>query len=138
MQPVAIRQLLKFVGALLLPVILALASHAQAAFPAKVMKDADKGAMVRLKAGSVVQIRLKSNPSTGFRWYVHAQSTPLMKLVGQSQTAPTKPGVGRPIFQIFKFQAVRPGDGVLLLHYVRSWEKPAPDEQRFDLHVLVE
>lgn len=138
MQTAAIRQLLKFVGALLLPVILALASHAQAAFPAKVMKDADKGAMVRLKAGSVVQIRLKSNPSTGFRWYVHAQSTPLMKLVGQSQTAPTKPGVGRPIFQIFKFQAVRPGDGVLLLHYVRSWEKPAPDEQRFDLHVLVE
>jgi inhibitor of cysteine peptidase len=138
MQPAAIRQLLKFVGALLLPVILALACHAQAASPAKVIKDADKGATVHLKVGSVVQLRLKSNPSTGYMWSVDPQSTPLMKLVSQSRTAPTKPGVGRPVFQIFKFQAVRAGDGVLLLHYVRSWEKPAPDEQRFDLHVLVE
>jgi hypothetical protein len=25
-----------------------------------------------------------------------------------------------------------------LLHYVRSWEAPSPDEQQFQIHVVVE
>jgi predicted secreted protein len=45
--------------------------------------------------------------------------------------------VGRPIFQIFRFQAVSAGNGVLLLHYVRSWEKPVLAEEEFDLHVSI-
>ncbi len=119
--------------------LLATVCIAQMAFAAtKVITDADKGGTVHLKAGDTLELRLKSNPTTGYMWYVHKNSTPLLKLSGQSQTEPTEPGVGRPIFQIFEFQAKHPGDGVLLLHYVRSWEKPAPDEEQFQIHVLVE
>ncbi len=103
----------------------------------KVLTDADKGGTVHLKTGDQLELHLKSNPTTGYMWYVHPKSTPLLKLLGQSQTQATQPGLGRPIFQIFKFQAVSAGDGVLLLHYVRSWEKPAADEDEFDLHVLI-
>jgi predicted secreted protein len=39
--------------------------------------------------------------------------------------------------QIFRFEAVKRGDGVLLLHYVRSWEKPDANEQQYDLHVTI-
>jgi inhibitor of cysteine peptidase len=102
-----------------------------------VIADANNGGTVHLKAGDTLEMRLESNPSTGYRWSVLPESTPLLKLVDTSQTKPAKSGVGRPIVQIFRFQPLRHGDGTLRLHYVRSWEKPQPDETRFETHVLV-
>ena len=111
----------------------------QTAFAAtKVVTDADKGGVVRLRLGDTLEVSLKSNPSTGFMWYVEKESTPLVKLVHQSQTDVTEPGEGRPVFQVFRFEPRRGGDGVLRLHYVRSWEKPAPDDEQFDFHVVIE
>jgi predicted secreted protein len=71
-------------------------------------------------------------------WYVHPKSTALLKLTGQTQTDAAEPGVGRPIVQVFTFQPKRAGDGILLLRYVRSWEKPALGEEQFMLHVVIE
>ena len=123
---------------LLLFVLLALAFGPQPALAAsRVITDADKGASVQLKTGDILEVHLRSNPTTGYLWYVHPKSTPLLKLIGQSQTKAAQPGVGRPIFQIFQFQAVGAGDGILLLHYIRSWEKPLPAEEQFDLHVAI-
>lgn len=111
----------------------------QTAFAAtKVITDADKGGVVHLRLGDTLELRLKSNPSTGFMWYVEKESTPLLKLAHQSQTDITEPGEGRPVYQVFRFEPRRGGDGVLRLHYVRSWEKPAPDEEQFDIHVVIE
>jgi inhibitor of cysteine peptidase len=123
---------------LLFPLIILAGGPRQVLAANKVITDADKGGTVHLKAGETLEVRLKSNPSTGYMWYLEAKSTRLLKLTGQSQTEPTKPGVGRPIFQVFQFKAAGEGDGVLLLHYVRSWEPPAADEQQFDLHVSIE
>jgi len=103
----------------------------------KVVTDADKGGTVEIKMGDTLEVRLNSNPTTGFAWYLQPQSTKLLKLSGQSQTDATQPGVGRPIVQIFKFEPRGKGTGVLLLHYVRSWEKPTADDQQFDLHVTI-
>jgi len=106
----------------------------------KVVTDADKGGTVEIKMGDVLEVRLNSNPTTGFMWYVHKQSTALLKLTGQSQTEPgtTHPDVGRPIVQVFEFAPRVKGTGVLLLHYVRSWESPDPNEEQFSLHVTIE
>jgi inhibitor of cysteine peptidase len=123
---------------LLLVALLALACRTHTArAESRVITDADKGALVQLKTGDILEVHLKSNPTTGYTWYVHPKSTPLLKLIGQAQTQAPQPGVGRPIFQIFRFQAVSAGNGVLLLHYVRSWEKPVPAEEEFDLHVSI-
>lgn len=120
-------------------VLLAIVFHPELAFAAtKVATDADKGGIVHLKAGDQLELRLQANPSTGFMWYVHAKSTRLLALTGQSQSEPTELGVGRPIFQVFQFEPMQPGAGDLLLHYVRSWEKPTADERQFNLHVIVE
>jgi inhibitor of cysteine peptidase len=103
----------------------------------KVVTDTDKGGTVEIKMGDVLEVRLNSNPSTGYMWYVHKQSTPLLKLTSQTQTQ-AQPGVGRPIVQIFDFAPKSKGTGVLLLHYVRSWENPDPNEEQFSLHVTIE
>jgi len=120
-------------------VLLAIAFHPQMAFAAtKVVTEADKGGDVHLKTGDQLEVRLKADPSTGYMWYVHLKSTPLLKIVRQSETEATEPGAGRPIVQVFTFEARRSGEGILLLHYVRSWEKPASDEEQFNLHVVIE
>jgi predicted secreted protein len=104
----------------------------------KVVTDAVKGGTVTIKMGDVLEVRLSSNPSTGYAWYVHKQSTALLKLTGQSQTQATQPGVGRPIVQVFDFAPTGKGTGVLLLHYVRSWELADPNEEEFSLHLTIE
>ncbi len=127
--------------------LLAVAFSSQTASAAtKVLTDADKGGEVHLKAGDTLELRLRSNPTTGFMWYVHKESTPLLKLAHQSTTEPSEQSpesvqpqsVGRPVVQVFTFEPRRSGDGVLVLHYVRSWEKPAPGEERFQIHVFIE
>jgi len=123
-----------FPVALLLLVFCAPLSYAAT----KVVTDADKGGTVEIKMGDTLEVRLNSNPTTGYEWYVHKQSTTLLTLASQSQTQPTQPGVGRPIVQIFNFAPKAKGTGVLLLHYVRSWEDADPNEEQFSLHVTIE
>ena len=124
-------------------VLAAIACFAQAALAAtKVVTDADKGGVVRMKFEDRLEVRLKSNPTTGFMWYVEKESTPLLKLHHQSQTDPAdqsaEPAVGRPIFQVFTFEPRHRGDGALKLHYVRSWEKPTPEDEKFEIQVVIE
>ena len=130
---------------LFLLALLAVVCSTQMAFAAtKVVTDADKDGDVQIKAGDTLEVRLNANPSTGYMWYVHPKSTALLRLTGQTQTEPTESGegqpmaVGRPIVQIFTFQSRRKGDGILLLRYVRAWEKPMLGETQFTLHVVIE
>jgi predicted secreted protein len=128
---------------LLLQALAAIACLPQTAFAATtIITGADKGGTVHLKAGDQLTLRLKSNPSTGYMWYVHPHSTPLLKLLHQAQIGPVGPsarqGLGRPGLQVFTFEARHSGDGILLLHYVRSWEKPSPDEEQFQVHVFIQ
>jgi inhibitor of cysteine peptidase len=123
----------------------AIACFAQASLAAtRVITDADKGGVVHMKFDDRLEVRLKSNPSTGYMWYLEKESTPLLKLHHQSQTevpvpAEEKPGlVGQPVFQVFTFEPRHAGDGVLKLHYVRSWEKPSPDDEKFEIRVVIE
>ena len=125
--------------------LVAIAGSAQAALAAtKVITDADKGGEVRIKFADQLELRLKSNPSTGYMWYVEKESTPLLKLHRQSQTevpvpAEERPGlVGQPVFQVFTFAPKHAGVGALRLHYVRSWEKPSPDDEKFEIRVVIE
>jgi inhibitor of cysteine peptidase len=123
--------------------LVAIACFSQAALAAtKVVTDADKGGVVHMKFDDRLEVRLKANPSTGYMWYIEKESTPLLKLVHQTQTDPadqsTEPAVGRPVFQVFTFEPRHAGDGVLRLHYVRSWEKPTPEDEHFEIRVVIE
>lgn len=127
---------------LLLLALAAIACLSQSAFAATtIITGADKGGTVHLKVGDQLTLRLKSNPTTGYMWYVHPHSTPLLKLLHQAQIGPvgpsTRQSLGRPGLQVFTFEARRSGEGDLLLHYVRSWEKPTPDEEQFQIHVVI-
>jgi predicted secreted protein len=125
-------------GLAALAVLLVLAFESQVAMAAtKIITDAEKGNSVQLKLGDILEVHLRSNPTTGYSWYVHPKSTQLLKLLGQSQAQSHQPGVGRPILQVFRFQAVADGNGTLLLHYIRSWERQGSNEEQFEVQVSV-
>jgi inhibitor of cysteine peptidase len=136
---------INFIRWISLLVVVAIACSPQTALAAtKVITDADKGGVVHIRNVDQLELRLKSNPSTGYMWYIEKESTPLLKLHHQSQTefpvpAEEKPGlVGQPVFQVFTFEARHMGSGDLRLHYVRSWEKPTPDDEKFEIRVVIE
>jgi inhibitor of cysteine peptidase len=125
-------------GLVVLAVVLVLVIGSQAAVAAtRVITDAEKGTSVQLKLGDILEVHLRSNPTTGYSWYVHPKSTQLLKLLGQSQAQSRQPGVGRPILQVFRFQAVANGDGALLLHYIRTWERQTSNEEQFEVQVSI-
>ena len=104
----------------------------------KTVTDADNGKTVTIKMGDVLEVRLSSNPTTGYQWSLQKQSTTLLKLSGQSSTKPAPGVLGAPIVQIFDFAPTGKGTGVLMLHYARSWESSDPNEQQYTLHVTIE
>ncbi len=120
-------------------VLAAIVCLPQRAFAAtRVITDDDKGGTVRIRLTDKLELRLKSNPSTGYMWYVEKESTTLLKLAHQSQADIAEPGLGRPVFQVFTLEPKHVGGGVLRMHYVRSWEKPTPDDEQFDVRVVIE
>lgn len=119
-------------------VVLVFAFNSQAAIAAtKVITDAEKGNTIQLKLGDILEVHLRSNPTTGYSWYVHPKSTQLLKLLGQSQTQSHQPGVGRPILQVLRFQTVANGEGTLILHYIRTWERQVSNEEQFEVQVSI-
>ena len=104
----------------------------------RVVTAADKGGRIRLRLGEAIELRLPANPTTGYMWYLQKESTPLLKMMKQWQIDSTEPGVGRPVLQVFRMEARHGGTGVVRMHYVRSWEPPAPDDETFDLTIIVE
>jgi len=125
-------------GLAFLAFVLALGWGSRATIAAtKVITDAEKGSSIQLKLGDLLEVHLRSNPTTGYSWYVHPKSTQLLKLLGNPQAQSHQPGVGRPILQVFHFQAVANGNGTLLLHYIRTWEKQASNEEQFDVQVSI-
>lgn len=99
---------------------------------------ADSGKTAHLKSGDQIEVQLISNLSTGYSWSTSPASTPLLRMSKQSQGKPGKPGIGRPFPQTFLFRTTGSGQGELVLHSIRTWEPPNPNEKRFTLLVQID
>ena len=75
-----------------------------------------------LALGQIGEIRLPSNPSTGYRWALVEPSTDLLTLLDHDFTAARSELMGAPGEERWSFQAVRKGAGELRFEYRRPWE----------------
>ena len=77
-----------------------------------------------IAAGEEFDLRLPSNPSTGYRWQVkRPMPDRVVKLVDTRYEAPTGSALGAAGVEIFTFVGSAPGRATLELIYVRPWEK---------------
>jgi inhibitor of cysteine peptidase len=97
------------------------------------LAEADNGATNSVKSGTVIEIILEGNPTTGYEWGVASFSTNSLRQIGEARYQPAEPadkrlrvGVGGRF--IFKFKAAESGRGDLKLVYRRSWETTACDK----------
>jgi len=98
------------------------------------------GKTIKVPLGRTVTIRLKGNPTTGYRWSLERLEGKALKQVGDVQyvakrVPPRLVGSGG-VF-IATFRAVEPGKASVRMHYARPWEKGKPPAKVFELTVQV-
>ena len=104
----------------------------------QVLTDADIGAEIEVGAGDQFEIRLDSNPSTGYSWEVAEMTTPdLVVLERRTHVAADTDLVGAAGTDVFVFTAVG-GAGILRLEYIRSFDDPIVPERVAEFIVIVD
>ena len=95
---------------------------------------------LRLSAGQEFNLRLPSNPTTGFSWTLRADGAPQLKLLGpEVYTVPEEAGlVGSAGVSTWRFRAVTPGEALLALDYARPWEIGVAPAQTLDCRIRVD
>ena len=97
---------------------------------------AELPAATEVAVGERFDVRLESNPSTGFSWTLRGGADGgVVRLVGSAFVPPPAPSpgepppVGRSGQEVFAFEAVAPGRTTLDFAYARSWEKGVGPEK---------
>ena len=107
-----------------------------------VLESKDSGASVTVKTGDTVQVKLRSNRTTGYSWAEIKDKTDakVLKSDGGNYEVNAHPegmvGVGG--VETFTFTAVAPGKTEIALGYARPWEKDKEPAQSFKATVVVE
>jgi len=98
------------------------------------------GKTVTAEIGQHVIVRLRGNPTTGYRWDVRKLKGDAIKQVGKvkyvQDKAPKRMVSVGGMF-IFTFRAAKAGKAALALAYARPWEKKKPPARTFKATVEV-
>jgi inhibitor of cysteine peptidase len=88
-----------------------------------VVSEADTGSETSLAVGDRLEVELEANPTTGYSW----EAAPLpdgLSLVSSEFEEPGGSLVGAPGTEVFVFDVVAAGDGILRFEYVRPFDDP--------------
>jgi inhibitor of cysteine peptidase len=82
-----------------------------------VVDEGQSGSSVDLPRGEVLAIRLKENPSTGYRWMIESAEGLAPEDGGSSNPVPGAAGIRE-----FRFRAIASGLHQLSLKHWRDWQ----------------
>ncbi len=101
-----------------------------------ILEEPDNGSDIFLAQGDAIQVRLPSNPTTGYSWSVAANAPSVLAPVGEAKFEPAaKPLPGAAGTQRFEFRVVGGGGAFLELVYARPFEKDALPARRWGIFV---
>jgi inhibitor of cysteine peptidase len=84
--------------------------------------EANTGGSVALARDQQLIVRLPSNPTTGYRWSLAQQSTPVLQPEGAPTYEKGAVDAGAGGTEIWRFAPTQAGEGTLRLEYRRLWE----------------
>lgn len=102
----------------------------------QVFDENDVGTDVSVEVGEQFEVRLESNPTTGYGWQVVEQPDSIT-LVSSEFEAPDTSLVGAGGVEAFVFEGASAGSGDLRLEYVRSFDDPPDPAETADYQVQV-
>ena len=80
---------------------------------------------IDLRSGEPFEVRLPSNPSTGYRWELVDPVPRWIRAAGVSRVEPPLGDlVGAPDQEVWRFEAVESGSGLLAFVYRRPFDTP--------------
>ncbi|HSQ22542.1 MAG TPA: protease inhibitor I42 family protein [Coriobacteriia bacterium] len=98
--------------------------------------EGDNGNSVRVGIGQVLEVRVPSNPSTGYSWQVVDVPDFLAfdeTVEFESDAGPDVVGAGGT--EVLKFTVEGDGTGTLRLEYLRPWEADTPAIEVYEIEV---
>jgi inhibitor of cysteine peptidase len=101
-----------------------------------VLDATDTGSEVEVAVGEQFEIRLDSNPTTGYAWQVVDQPA-VVELVSSDYEAPDTNSVGAGGVEVFVFAGASSGSAELRLQYVQSFEEPPEPADTVEFQVTV-
>jgi inhibitor of cysteine peptidase len=98
-----------------------------------ILTEGDRSRSVEVPAGSLVTVRLREHPTTGYRWAV--QSSGGLELIGDR----FEPGgaIGAAGIRVIEFRATRRGTHALRMQNRREWEGAGSAVGQFEATVVV-
>ncbi|MFC1967640.1 protease inhibitor I42 family protein [Chloroflexota bacterium] len=98
--------------------------------------------MLEVQAGETFEVKLGSNPTTGFQWSEEAQISDTAitiqeshEFIGPESEPPPPPGT--PGQEVWTFKALKKGSGTIYLEYSRPWEGGEQGEWTCTVNVVV-
>ena len=98
------------------------------------------GKTVDLPVGQVIELRLKENPTTGFRWQIRSDGAPACRITEDFMQPATKDGPsvpGQGGTHVWRIEGVQIGACEMALSYARGWEADRPPAATFSVHIHV-
>ena len=112
------------------------ATSSDAPVPTVTLTGQDDGKDIDLTTGGILIVKLKSNPSTGYKWTVAGDPSPL-RLTKSSyvKNSHSSQAIGGSGVQVLRFTAASAGMANLTIVYRRSWEYNVPPAKTFTIRV---
>jgi inhibitor of cysteine peptidase len=103
----------------------------------RICDESCNGQTVDLAVGENIEIRLRENPTTGFRWQVTGNDRAVCTMTSDAFNREAGPP-GHGGEHSWVFEAVRPGECDIEFRYQRPWADPASPGQIFRIHIQVQ
>lgn len=107
----------------------------------KTLTEKNNGDSFNLKINDVINIKLKSNPTTGYRWVLSEEiDDSIISLIDSEfiQSKKDKELVGKGGYEIFSFKAISKGKTNIILNYERPWEEEVEPLETFEITASVD
>jgi predicted secreted protein len=101
------------------------------------LDETANGSAITLHKGESVEIRLRENRTTGFKWHLRGKGEPVCE-VESEDFQPEETGVGVGGTHSWKIKALAKGTARIELSLARSWEVGKPSAQAFALTIHAE
>ena len=99
------------------------------------------GGSIKLDVSDVVEIRLESNPTTGYSWFLEdAVDNNIVLITGPEfiESKEEKDIIGAGGHEIFTVKALSKGKASILLNYKRPWEEEEEPIKAFEVTISVD
>jgi len=107
----------------------------------KTLTEKNNGDGINLKINDTIEIKLESNPTTGYSWFLSDKVDTAIVSVNEPvfiESEKDKELVGAGGYEIFTIKAIAEGKIDIILNYERPWEEGVEPIETFEITISVE